>query len=169
MSVHDLDPGADMSIDAISNWPEDSASPFYEEDLDDFEDDLEDEDLTVEFAIDQRRSRLACVYTKGLWGYGIPELCTMPTEDFADGAQLDWGGLAFFLASGLIHLGHELMAVDHFSIPPYEGEFEGKPVKMWLDRQQPPDAALAVALGEEVDTVMRVDCSLWHPVLLGDG
>jgi hypothetical protein len=61
------------------------------------------------------------------------------------------------------------MAVDHFTIPAYHGEFEGKPVQMWLDRQEPPDAFLAIALGDEVDTVMRVDCSLWHPPLLGDG
>jgi hypothetical protein len=160
-----------MTVDAASCWPDEPDRTF-ETDYDEFDSDLDDlvdeEELAVEFAIDQRRSRLACVYTKGLWPFGIPELCARPPEGFSRGGDLDWGGLAFFLASGLIYLGHVLMAVDHFDIPPYHGEFDGKPVKMWLGRQEPPDDPLAILLGEEVDTVMWVDCSLWHPSLFGD-
>jgi hypothetical protein len=160
-----------MTAQVFSCWPEDPGNSF--DDLDDLDDDLEEgldeEELSVEFAIDQHRSRLACVYTKGLWEFGIPELCARPPEDFGKSGALDWGGLAFLLAAGLVHLGHELMAVDHFELPPYHGEFEGKPVQMWLGRQEPPDGALAFQLGEEVDTIIRVDCSLWHPPLLGDG
>jgi hypothetical protein len=108
------------------------------------------------------------VNTKGLWEYGIPELCSWPPEDVGPDSRLDWGALAFFLAAGLHHLGRELMAVDHFSVPPYRGEFGGKPVEMWLAQQQPPDDLVAERLGGDVDTVIRVDCSLWHRPLLGD-
>jgi len=160
-----------MTVDAVSGWPDEPGRSFEDAQDDresDMDDRLDEEELSIEFAIDQRLSRLAWVYTKGLWGYGIPELCAAPAGDLRRGADFDWGGLAVVLASGLIYLGHELMAVDHFDIPPYYAEFGGEPVKMWLGRQEPPDDRLAVLLGDEVDTVMRVDCSLWHPALFGD-
>jgi hypothetical protein len=161
-----------MTMNAFSDRPDDPDAEY--DDLDDLdEDEDEDEDceedaLSVEFAIDQDGSRLAYVYTRGLWEYGIPELCVRLPDEFGATRKLDWGNLAFFLASGLIHLGSELIDVDHFTVPPYHGEFDGRPVQMWLDGQAPPEGPLAIALGEEVDTVLRVDCSLWHPSIGGE-
>jgi hypothetical protein len=160
-----------MTVNAVSDWPEEPEDEFDDVDDDDRAEDLADDlddDLSIEFAIDQHRSRLTCVYTRGLWEYGIPELCTKLPEHLPEQLgppdELKWGSLACSLATGLIYLGQELMAVDHFLIPRYHGEFDEKPIQMWLDRQEPPEGSLALALGPAVDTVMWVNCSLWHPV-----
>jgi hypothetical protein len=142
------------------DWPRDPDEP---DEFDDDRDDDLDDDLEVEFAFDIDGSRLACVYTRGLWWLGIPELYVSPPQSFGVQTELDWARLTVLLASGLIHLGQELMAVDGFDLPPYRSDFDGTPLILWIERQEAPEGKLAIALTSEVDTVLRVGCSLWQP------
>jgi hypothetical protein len=136
---------------------------------DDYEDPFEDrpepwepiDDLHVDFMFDQRDRQLLCVHTGGLWLSGLPELYIRPPRKFSSGDALADAHLAVFLATGLIHLGQELVSTDGFEIPPYQADLDGRPVQFWLGRQEPPFPRLAATLGLDVDTVIRVECSLW--------
>jgi hypothetical protein len=122
-----------------------------------------DDDFEIEIALDTRAGRLACVYTMGLWWYGIPELYISPPPDFVVDLAYDDGDLAVVLAAGLVELGRGLLDSDDAELPPHSCEFRGQSATLWLDRTEAPEGALAVALPAEVDTVYRVECSLWHP------
>ena len=151
----------------IIDWPEDpddhSQLEFDEFLGTAFSGALRDDVLAVEFLIDHRHSRLSDVFTKGLWWMGIPELCVSLPANLNQRGKRDWGQLAMFLALGLVSLGSELIRVDHLALPPHVGEFEGRPVELWLGKQEPAEGRLALALGDDVDTIIRVECSLWHP------
>lgn len=69
--------------------------------------------------------------------------------------------LGFFLACALVALGHELLEAEHLTIEPVHDLLNGEPVRLWLDRPEAPDDDLVARLGGEVDTVIRVRCSLW--------
>jgi hypothetical protein len=150
-----------MAVGIGTDWLDDD-----EED----DDDLDAEDLAVEVAVESGSQRVACVYTRGLWSLGLPELYFVVPGSFRPAPGFDWSRLAFLLASTLMVLGHELIDVDHFDLEPYEDLFDGSPVEMWLGPQEAPTGRLVIALGEEVDTVIRVECSLWSgPLVEEDG
>jgi len=117
--------------------------------------------LVIEFAIELGTARLGHLYTRGLWWLGIPELCLSPPTSYHLPAGADWGQLACFLGARMIELGRALIVVDHFDVPAQQGELDGRQVRIWLAGQAPPEGPVAIALGPEVDTVIRVDCSLW--------
>jgi hypothetical protein len=129
----------------------------------------DDDDLRIDFAFDQHEKRLLCITTVGLWRMGLPELFIRPPQDQGPGsastdtqvdARVD-AGLAVFLATALIHLGYGLLAAEGFDVPPYQADLDGRRVRFWLGAQEPPFEQLAVILGPEVDTVIRVESSLW--------
>lgn len=135
-----------------------------------FPDDEADLDgLYVNFVFDHRTRRLVCVHTGGLWAAGLPELYIGPPQDFSAGGALPDAQLAVFLAGGLIELGRRMLAADDDEIPPGHSTLGDRRVQFWLGDQERPFRQLAVNLGPDVDTVIRVDCSLWHSPLLGDG
>jgi hypothetical protein len=107
--------------------------------------------------------RLRRVHTKGLWFAGLPELFIDPPANFGFGQENedDWARLAFLLASALITLGQDLIEAEHFDLEPHHDVFRGRPVRIWLARHEAPDDELRAALGPSVDTVIRVECSLW--------
>jgi hypothetical protein len=140
---------------------------FAEEDEDEEEADDEDE-LTVDFAFDIENEHLDCIYTGGLWRLGVPELYLRPPVPGSGEAMAD-ARLAVFLATGLIHLGYRLLAAEGFDVLPYHAELDGRQVQFWLGDQEAPFEALAHSLGPDVDTVIKVHCSLWHAPLLGGG
>lgn len=105
--------------------------------------------------------RLRRVHTKGLWFAGLPELFIDPPVNFGLDAEDDWPRLTFLLASALITLGQDLIEAEHFDLEPHHDIFRGRPVRIWLARHEAPDDQLRAALGPAVDTVIRVECSLW--------
>ncbi len=105
--------------------------------------------------------RLRRVHTKGLWFAGLPELFIDPPADFGPDEEDDWPRLAFLLASALVTLGQELIEAEHFDLEPHHDVLRGRPVRIWLSRPEAPDDELRAALGPAVDTVIRVECSLW--------
>jgi len=131
--------------------------------------DAQDDDLVVDFVFDRRTRRLVCVHTGGLWSAGIPELYIRPPQNFSTGAALLDAQLAVFLAGGLIGLGRALLAADDGEVPSHQGTLDGRRVQFWLGGPEPPFPRLAENLDADVDSVIRVDCSLWHTPLLGDG
>jgi hypothetical protein len=155
--------GAEMAVSTGSDWQDDPNDLVAgDDDLEDDVGDLEDE-LTVEVAMNHGGGggRLACIYTRGMWWLGLPELYITPPSTFDPGPGFDWGRLAFVLASALITLGHELIEIDHFELAPYQDLFDDEPVELWLAGQEAPEGLLAIALENDVDTVIRVECSLW--------
>jgi hypothetical protein len=175
-----VDGEAAMTVNLYAEEPDDPADWVNAEDLEDLED-LEDvgsmkvledpevldhwkeldEDLRIDFVFDTRQRRLACVSTVGLWELGLPELFLQPPAEAQIGNTADDARLAVFLATALIHLGFGLLSAEGFDVPPYGGDFDGRPVRFWLGAQEPPFAPLTMLLGPEVDTVIRVECSLW--------
>ena len=105
--------------------------------------------------------RLRRVHTNGLWWAGLPELFIEPPPTDHPERDSDWAALAFLLASGLIALGQELSEAEDFDLPPHQDIFKGKSVSLWLARHEAPDEELLDAVGAVVDTVIRVECSLW--------
>lgn len=149
---------------------DDFADPDDAEDFDDLDDPADPgDDLTIGFAFDLDGMKLACVHTGGLWRAGIPELYLQPPAGHLTGDRVHDARLAVFLATGLIQLGYRLLAADDFDVPPYWADFDGRRVRFWIDGEQMPPDRLAPHLDPEVDTVLRVDCSLWHRPVLGDG
>jgi len=124
-----------------------------------------EDDLCIEFAFDLERRQLLCVHTSGLWQLGIPELYIRPPQNFGTGTAMADARMAVFLATGLIHLGHSLIQAAGFDVPQHRAELDGKEVRFWLAGQEPPFEELAGNLGSAVDTVIKVDCSLWHEPL----
>jgi hypothetical protein len=157
---------ADMSVDFFEDDPEDF---FASDGLDEFYDDGSTDELTVDFAFDLDRRRLACVYTGGLWYLGVPELYLLPPHDHRSGDTMADARLAVFLATAMIHLGYALLDCEGFEVPPYLADHDGQQVRFWLGNQEPPSDELAQHLDADVDTVIRVHCSLWHAPLFGDG
>lgn len=127
------------------------------------------DDLRIDFAFDHHENRLAYITTVGLWQFGLPELFLRPPQDLDAGDASAAARRAVFFATALIHLGDALMVAEDFDVSPYRADLDGRPVQFWLGDKQPPLEPLALMLGPEVDTVIRVECSLWHPPLLGDG
>ncbi|MBT0772263.1 hypothetical protein KIH74_25180 [Kineosporia sp. J2-2] len=107
--------------------------------------------------------RLRRIHTNGLWWAGLPELFADPPAHFTAGTETDWALLTFLLAGGLVSLGQELLEAEDFDLEPHHDIFRGRPVQLWLDRHEAPDDDLERALGSVVDTVIRVECSLWAP------
>ncbi|HST81193.1 MAG TPA: hypothetical protein VLL08_05605 [Kineosporiaceae bacterium] len=142
------------------------ADSFFADDEDEPEDDADE--LTVDFTFDVENKRLACIFTDGLWRMGVPELYLRPPGPGSDDAMTDTR-LAVFLATGLIHLGYRLLAAEGFDVPPYHAELDGRQVQFWLGDQEAPFEGLAHSLNPDVDTVIKVHCSLWHAPLLGGG
>ena len=105
--------------------------------------------------------RLRRVHTTGLWWAGLPELFVDPPPGFDPGGEGDRAKLAFLLASALISLGQDLLEAEDFDLEPHHDVFQGRPVRIWLARHEAPDEQLRAALGPMVDTVIRVECSLW--------
>jgi hypothetical protein len=113
------------------------------------------------------------VHTKGLWFAGLPELFIDPPANFGLLDELgqaeeagpdrkdDGARLAFLLASALVTLAQDLIEAEHFDLEPHHDVFRGRPVRIWLSRHEAPDDELRAALGPAVDTVIRVECSLW--------
>lgn len=130
---------------------------------------LDDDDLQIDFAFDHAERRLLCVNTVGLWRLGIPELFIRPPRGYGSGKAMEDARLAVFLGSALIRLGFMLLAAEGFEIPPYRADLDGRPVRFWLGGHEPPFKQLALILGPEVDTVIRVECSLWPTPPRGDG
>jgi hypothetical protein len=147
-------------VDEREDEPEDEEDEE-DEGRDDELADEPNEELEVDFAFELGGSRLACIYTRGLWWLGIPELYLSPPPTFQVRTELEWARLATVLASGLIHLAQHLIEADDFDVPPHQCELDGQLVTLWLERQEAPEGRLAIALTSEVDTVLRVDCSLW--------
>jgi hypothetical protein len=116
---------------------------------------------TVEFLVRPDSDQLGYAYTRGLWQLGIPELViTVPPEMPILGPH-EQGVLATLLGRGLVDLGFKLIAADGFAVAPFDGEFAGRPVRIWLGRPEPVDGVLAIALGDEVDTMLPGRVSLW--------
>jgi len=130
--------------------------------------DLDESDLRIDFAFDTNEQRLACVSTVGLWPMGLPELFIRPPTGVRLGNAEADARLTVFLATGLIHLASALLAADDFDIPLYQGELDGEQIRFRLGDQEPPSGELTAVLGPEVDTVIRVDCSIWCPHLRPD-
>ncbi len=103
--------------------------------------------------------RLRRVHTNGLAQLGLPELFVEPPPDYRPPSPSDWAGLAFLLACALVTLAGEL--AEDLSVAPVEDQINGRSVRLWLAGPEPPDAALAEALGLGVGLVIRVECSLW--------
>lgn len=118
---------------------------------------------TVDLVMEAEGGRLVHLFTRGLWHLGVPELYLSAPVDLGAGLQQPPGGARrnVFLASGLVHLGYRLLASPAFDVPAYEADFDGRPVAFRLAGHEPPGDRLARELGAEVDTVIRVDCSLW--------
>ena len=127
------------------------------------------DDLRIDFAFDQNENRLDCVTTVGLWQFGLPELFLRPPKDLDPSDASASARMAVFFATALIQLSDALMVAEDFDIAPCRAELDGRPVQFWLGDHEPPFEQLALLLGPEVDTVIRVECSLWHAPLLGDG
>lgn len=117
-------------------------------------------DVLVE-VVSAQPGRLRRVHTNGLWWAGLPELFADPPPSYHPPEEAHWSRLAFLLASGLVALGQELAETENFDLEPYEDSFLGRPVKLWLASHEAPDEDLTEALGTVVDTVIRVQCSLW--------
>lgn len=160
----------DGRADPLPGGPEVSVGDL-QDDLDLLEDLAmldEFDELTVDFAFDLIDRRLACVSTGGLWDLGLPELYIRPPRSARSGEAMDDARTAIFLGTGLIQLGCRLVDAPGFEVPPYERTLAGRPVRFWLTGPEPPFPALAARLGPLVDTVIRVDCSLWHATLFPD-
>jgi hypothetical protein len=122
-----------------------------------------DDDFEIEVAFSTTSGALECVYTRGLSWFGRPELYVEPPPRFAlppSGVPED---LATFLAAALMELGEGLLESDDVDIPPYDCDFRGEEVTVWLHREERPEGALAIALPLGTNSVVRVECSLWHP------
>ena len=169
-----------MTTNAFSDWADDEFTAVeqqfttLDEEFDETLDELDElrsreRELAIEYLIDRRTGRLAHVHTKGLWWMGIPELCISPPSSYnVLGPQGRSQRLAVFITVGLLHLGHSLIAGEGFDVPPYLGEFEGRPARLWVGGQEPVEDILAISLGREVDTLLRVHASLWRPFESGD-
>jgi hypothetical protein len=120
----------------------------------------QDDDFEIEIALDTKSGRLLCIYTSGLSWFGVPELYVMPpAEVVTDGAH-EQSELTVFLATGLAHLGQGLLDSDDAELPPCTSEYAGRPVSVWLAREEVPEGPLRVAL-PGARSVVRVECSLW--------
>jgi hypothetical protein len=171
--VFGLSEGCEMATeingDLVDNDENDDENDDAYDDKCDIEYDVADDDepsdlideLAIKAVLDSDTGRVRCVHTDGMWWLGLPELYVLIPLDFTPAAGFDWRRLAFVLASGLMTLGHELIEMDHFELAPYSDVFGGNPVELWLGPHEAPDGIIAEALPAEVDTVTRVECSLW--------
>lgn len=157
-----------MTVNLNCDWRSEDDDDFEDDEQDELEDDEED-DLGIEVGFGHDGDRLEYVVTRGLWWYGRPELLATPPRAFTPGPGFDWARLSFVLAAALISLGQELIALDDAELPPYRTEFDGDQVELWLGRSQPSSDLPALALNPEVDTVIRVECSVWTDRRGGDG
>jgi hypothetical protein len=117
------------------------------------------EPLAVDFAIDLTTRTLAWAYTDGLAWYGCPELAArVPPGDHGDEAAL-----AVFLATALINLGKDLLALDWFQDPeeigPYTACLLDEAVTVWI--AGPADLTDPVPKDLVAEDVYLVSCSLW--------
>ena len=130
-------------------WPDPSEAPG-ESDL-----------LHVDFVLGPRDRGLAWATTIGLWRMGLPELVFRPPGDLGLGGGFDEARFAHFLGNGLMELGIGLLSAEGFETSSYQGDLDGRTVRLWLGGHEPPFPQLAAFLGPEVDTVIKVKCSLW--------
>ncbi len=125
-----------------------------------------DDDLQIQFAFDVEDTGRVHLCTEGLWDQGIPELSLWLPRD-VNLADRSVHGPAFrlipFLSSGLFTPAHRLSEADDFDIPPYQGEFDGRPVTLRLGPAVPTEGPVVLLMGRDVDTVFPVECSLWTP------
>jgi hypothetical protein len=155
-----------MTMSTQAHGPGHSPDDQRTENQDDDFDELEDagpEGLVVEILMSQENPGLGHLYTRGLWWLGIPELCISLPTDYKIQDAHEAGELALLFARGLMDLSRKLIIADGFEVAPYHGEFNGRPVQIWLGRQEPVEGLLQIALGHEVDTLIRVHASLWKP------
>lgn len=125
---------------------------------------------SVDFCFDGESGALRLVLTRGLWQLGVPELYLAPPASCRSTSDPSTAPrIAVFLGGGLARLGYRLLAAPGLELPPYRTFAAGRLVSFWLAGQEPPGPLLASHLGREVDTVIRVECSLLHEPLLGDG
>ena len=131
--------------------------------------DRDDRDFDIEVAIDGTTRRVGCVYTRGLWWFGFPELYVAPPEEYSSTRTPDDPNLPVFLATALAHLGRALLEADDIDDVEYLDVFEGRPASAWLGPAEPTEGPLLIALPESATSVIRVGCSLWEPAVMRSG
>ena len=163
-----------MSSGKTFDWPSDPFDEFdFEEDEyeeDEYDGPSHSDDLRVQFAFDVEHTGRIHLSTEGLWELGVPELSLWLPRDLDLSDRSPRGHavrLILFLSTGLFTLAHRLSLAGDFDIPPYQGDFDGRPVTLWLGPAIPTEGPLALLMGPEADTVFPVECSLWTPPAAG--
>ncbi len=99
-----------------------------------------------------------CLHTRGLWQFGAPELHLTPPDPVPPGEP----GLVVFLTAGLLRAARQLTVAERLAPAAWPAWYRGRPVTFRLGRLEPPSARLTEALSGEVDSVLRLTCSLWE-------